>query len=170
MTTRMFTGGGSLLVIMFQNDFRSVRRNALAESWPREHHDVLFGEVKTGNTPVMAPTTRWYGIEPWLAPEDEKLRHDASSYHSAANVVVDSTCWRSAGRQRAQRAERGSDLAESRQWNFLQLLAELRVRVVVREAPQLALPAYLHYRIGSAHPPTLIKSLRGPERAPGTRI
>ena len=87
--------------------------------------------MKTGNTPVMAPTTNWYGIEPWLAPEDEKLRHDASRecFHSAANVVVDSTWWRSAGRQRAQRAERRSDLAESRQWNFLQLLAELRAHI-----------------------------------------
>jgi len=106
-----------------------MRKNALAESWPREHHDG--GEVKTGNTPVIAPTAKWYGIEPWLAPEDEKLRRDASRecYHSTANVVVDSICGRSAGRQRVQRAERRSDLAESRQWNFLQLLAELRAHI-----------------------------------------
>ena len=87
----------------------------MGEFRPREHHDGLFGEVKTGNTPLMAPTTKWYGIGPWLAPEDKKLRHDASRecYHSAANVVVGNICGRSAGRQRAQRAERRSDLAES---------------------------------------------------------
>jgi hypothetical protein len=79
----------------------------------------------------MAPTTKRYGIEPWLALENKKLRHALSreSYHSAANVVVDSMCGRCGAKHRAQRADRRSDVAESRQWNFLQLLAELRAHI-----------------------------------------
>jgi hypothetical protein len=78
MTTRKFTGGPIVAGNQLENNARDMRRNQLAESWPREHHDVLFGEVKTGNAPAMAPTTKWYGFEPCLALENKKLRHDLS--------------------------------------------------------------------------------------------
>ena len=88
---------------------------------------VLVGEVKTGNVPAMAPTTKRYGIEPWFALENKKVRHEVARecYHCAANVVVDSMCGRCGAKHRAQRADRRSDVTDCRQWNFLQLLAEL---------------------------------------------
>ena len=99
-----------------------MRRNTWAKSGPREQHDVLFQELKTGNTPVMAPTTKRYGIEPWLTSEDKKLRHRAITVQRTRPSPA---YRRLAGRQRVQRAERCSQSAESRQWNFLQTSGKL---------------------------------------------
>jgi hypothetical protein len=79
----------------------------------------------------MTPTTKRYGIEPWLALENKNFRHDVARecHHCAADVVVESICRRCRAKHRGQRADRRSDVAESRQWNFLQLLAELRAHI-----------------------------------------
>ena len=59
-----------------------------------------------------------YGIEPWLALANKKFRHDVARecFYCAANVVVDSMRGRCGAKHRAQRADRRSDVAESRQW------------------------------------------------------
>ena len=172
MTTRMFTGGGIVAGSQFQNNFRSMRKNALAESWPREHHDG--GEVKTGNTPVMAPTAKWYGIEPWLAPEDEKapprrFQRVLSQYSERGRRQhLWEVCWKAKGAKSRAAQRLGREPAmELSAASRRAARTHLPVCVVVGKAPQLALPAYLHNRIGSA---TLAKLLQGPKRAPGRRI